>query len=146
MRTREAERAGLRGLGPPPPGWALLPATMAFWAWVGVAGILGDRIRFGATVTARLPWSSPVLAAVALALVVGLPMTWATALTAAGSRHARPVLLAAGLLLAGWIVVQVVVIRTFHWLQPVCLVWAAVAMAAAVAPVGGATGRRERGW
>jgi hypothetical protein len=56
-----------------------------------------------------------------LLLVVAVPMT--AAATAAVMRVPRgpDALVVAGLLLVGWIAVQVPVVRVFSWLQPVCL-------------------------
>jgi hypothetical protein len=42
-------------------------------------------------------------------------------------------LVLAGILLAGWILVEVVVVRAYFWLQPACLVYGVVVAACGVA-------------
>jgi hypothetical protein len=103
-----------------------LAALMAVWAWAGAVGVAVGGIDFGAEITARLPWQSTSLAAAALAVGVAVPMTAAAVLVARRSPAAPTALLAAGLLLAGWIVVQLLFIRTFSWLQPVCFAYGLV--------------------
>jgi hypothetical protein len=68
----------------------------------------------------RLPLHSTVFAGVALAVVVGAPMTLVAVL--GWRRHARTgeAGALAGLLLIGWIAVEVAVVREFSPLQPIC--------------------------
>jgi hypothetical protein len=99
-------------------------------AFAGAAGLAVGSIDFGATITARLPFGSPVLAGVALATVVGVSMAIGAWQAWRGNERADVTALAAGLLLVGWIVVEVSVIRAFSWLQPTLLA-CGVAIAAA---------------
>ncbi|MFC7615412.1 hypothetical protein ACFQV2_19800 [Actinokineospora soli] len=110
LRTRR----GKEGLG------GALAGLMAVWAFAGVIGVYGGGVDFGPVVTARLPWESPVLAGTALLLAVAVPMSVAAGLVWRRSRSGPVALLAAGLLLVAWILVQILFIRTFSWLQPVC--------------------------
>ena len=96
---------------------------MACGAIAGGFGLITGSIDFGATVNSRLPYDSPVLAGLALFLVVAVPMSFAAVAVAAGWSGADRALQLAGLLLVGWIGVEVVVIRTYSWLQPACALW-----------------------
>jgi hypothetical protein len=98
-----------------------LTALVAVWAYAGAVGIIGGGIDFGPTVNDRLPWQSTALAGVALLLGVAVPMTLAAVAVWRGTPHAASAAVLAGLMLVGWIVVQLAVIRTFSWLQPVCV-------------------------
>lgn len=76
----------------------------------------------GHTITARLPFQSTALGGLTLALSVVIPMA-ATALWAgAGHPRAGEVAMLAGVLLLCFIGVQLMVIRTFTWIQPVMVV------------------------
>jgi hypothetical protein len=84
---------------------------------------LGDRVRDG------LPWDSPVLAGASLLAVVGLPMLLAAWAGARANPATGKLTMLAGGLLIGWIVVQLVVLVTFSWLQPLCLLSGVVLVA-----------------
>jgi hypothetical protein len=102
---------------------------MALAAVAGVVGLAGGGINFGPAINAHLPWHSPAVGAAALAVVVAVPM--AAAIVAGWQRSSRAGEAAsiAGLALIGWIVVEIAVIRTFSWLQPVCLGYGAGVLA-----------------
>ena len=86
-------------------------------AFAGAIGVIGGGTGFGTEIEQRLPWDSPVMAGVALALVVGVPtLAAAYALWRSLPRAALTTLIA-GVMLVAWIAVQVVVIREFHVLQ-----------------------------
>lgn len=99
---------------------------MAVAGYAGVLGLVGGGIDFGPTITNRLPFDSPMLAGVALLLVVAIPMTAAGLAAWRNSPYCGNAAMAAGWLLIGWIVVEVAVIRTYSWMQPVCLAYGAV--------------------
>jgi hypothetical protein len=84
----------------------------------GAVALATGFMDMGTAVDARFPFHSTVLAGVALALVVAVPMAVAAYLSWTGSVHAAEAAMAAGALLVGWIAVQLVIIRTFSWLQP----------------------------
>jgi hypothetical protein len=88
-------------------------------AYGGVLGFLSGAIDMGPEITSRFPFASPVLAGTALLVVVAVPTTVAAVAAWWGSPRAGDLTAAAGLLLVGWIVVQVLVIREFSWFQPV---------------------------
>ncbi|SFR02046.1 hypothetical protein SAMN04488564_10239 [Lentzea waywayandensis] len=114
------------------PLWiGVLPGVVALSAWAGAAGTAAGAVDFGSAVVSRLPFHSNVVAAVALVLIVALPMTFAAWLCLRNHPQWRIAVAAAGALLIGWIAVQLVVIRTFSWLQPImALAGAAVLMSA----------------
>lgn len=93
---------------------------MAVGAYAGAVGILGGGLDLGQRVTDRLPWESTAVAGAALLACVALPMTGAAVLVWRRSPRASAALAVAGALLAGWIVVQLAIVQTFSWLQPVC--------------------------
>lgn len=105
---------------------AALAAVMAVGAAAGTIGLWSGSVDFGEEITARLPWGSPLLAGAALLLVVAVPMAVAAVTSWRGDPRAPQRLLVAGLLLVGWIVVEVAFIRSFSWLQPVCAAWGAL--------------------
>ena len=110
MRTTERTRRH--------PWLALGAGVVSVSALGGAVTLATGSMALGATVEARFPFHSTVLAGFALALVVALPMAVAAYLSWTGSAHAAETAMAAGALLVGWIAVQLVVIRTFSWLQP----------------------------
>ncbi|MFJ5993135.1 hypothetical protein [Lentzea sp. NPDC092896] len=101
------------------PWITLFIAAIAVSAWAGVAGLGTGTVELGPVVTARLPFHSSTVAATALSLVVALPMSLAAWLCGANRPQWRFAAAGAGALLVGWILVQVTIIRTFSWLQPV---------------------------
>ncbi|MFD7659668.1 hypothetical protein ACFV4N_37320 [Actinosynnema sp. NPDC059797] len=92
---------------------------VALNAIAGSIGFLGGGIDMGPAITARFPWHSPVVAGISLLLAIGVPMTAVVVLALRRDRRWSGAAVIAGLLLITWIVVQVVVIRTFSWMQPV---------------------------
>lgn len=100
----------------------LLTALTALLAFAGAIGLVGGGTDFGETVNSRLPLNSPVLAGVALAVFVGVPMAVAAwFLYRRSDDDAVWVSVAAGGWLIGWIVVQLLVIRTFSFMQAACV-------------------------
>ena len=67
---------------------------------------------------ARLPFHSPVAGGIALALVVGVPFATVAALAFRGDDRAELASLVAGLLLVGWIAVELLWVRELSFLQP----------------------------
>ncbi|HVV19033.1 MAG TPA: hypothetical protein VHF06_06320 [Pseudonocardiaceae bacterium] len=96
---------------------ALVTGLTSVSAAAGAIGLITGTLELGATVTSRLPLQSPVLAGLALALVVAVP-TAVVAYLATKNRdgHAAAASVA-GLMLIGWIAVEAAVIQEFSWLQ-----------------------------
>jgi len=115
---------------PPEPGarrprrrWLLgaIAAVNALAAWIGMVGLLGGWLTFGTVVTERLPFSSPEVAGLALGAMVAVPSTVLAAVAFMGDDRWSPMAVGVGASLIFWILVQVVVIRTFSAFQPICL-------------------------
>jgi hypothetical protein len=110
VRTRETpHRAWL----------AVLAGFVAVSAYGGAAGLMSGWLRIDSATSSRLPWHSPVFAGIALACVVAVPATVVAVLARRRRPRARDAAALAGLLLTGWIVVEVAVIRQFSPLQAV---------------------------
>lgn len=127
QRTREPVHA-TTGPRPSPRDVAVVSGLMCLAALAGVVGLAGGGIDFGPEITARLPAASPVLAAVALGVVVALPMGAAAVAGWRRSPWTADLAVLAGGALIGWIVVQVAVVRGFSWLQPACAVYGVVVL------------------
>ncbi|MFE6922433.1 hypothetical protein ACFVAV_15435 [Nocardia sp. NPDC057663] len=111
----------------------LIAGLLATWALAGALGLIIGALTLGPEAQDRLPWQSPILAGVSLALVVGLPMT-VVALTATHRDPRTPqTTMAAACALIVWILLQLLVLRELSWVQPVCVILA-VAVAALGAP------------
>ncbi|GGN81111.1 hypothetical protein [Nocardia rhizosphaerihabitans] len=114
----------------------LFAGLLATWAFAGSLGLITGALSLGPAAESRLPWHSPILAGVLLALVVGLPMT-VVALTAThNDPAAAQTTLAAAYLLIGWVLAQLLILREFSWLQPVCVVSAVTVAALGAPPLG----------
>jgi fermentation-respiration switch protein FrsA (DUF1100 family) len=111
MSSHKERRTGLAGSA----------AINAVAAWAGAVGLATGGIDLGEQANQRLPFDSLRLAGVALAVIVAVPLTalaWS-----AWTRSARTddVALITGMLIIGWIVVQIVVLSTFSLFQPAYL-------------------------
>ena len=102
---------------------AVLDAVMAVAAWVGVVLLVTGASGMSADVVSRMPLGSSALGGAALMFAVALPMSVAAVLAFRGGPYAAEMTLVSGLLLVGWIVVELSVIRTVSWLQPICAVY-----------------------
>jgi hypothetical protein len=83
---------------------------------------VSGALDFGRSITDRLPFDSPNLAGLALAATVGFPFTVLTVLAGRNDPRTNGAAISAGVVLIGWIVVQVAVIRSFSILQPICVI------------------------
>ena len=111
-------------------------------AWAGGIALATGGIDLGGEIDERLPFDSPVLAGLALVLVVAVPLTALTWSSFVDDGPTDELALVAGLALIGWICVQVVVIQTFSWFQPFYL---GVGVVLVVASHRVALGPRARG-
>lgn len=115
-------------------GIAVVSGFVAFWAYAGAVGLAGGGADPRGELTPHLPFQSPVLAAIALAVVIGVPMTYATVGAIADRGDAALATIGSGLLLIAWVAVQPFVIDQVYWLQPVCgvlgliVVWLGIAL------------------
>jgi hypothetical protein len=92
---------------------------VAVSAYGGAGGLISGWLRLGSPMTARLPFHSPVFAGLALACVVAVPATVVAVLAWRGQPRDRDAAALAGVLLTGWIIVEVAVVRQFSPLQVV---------------------------
>lgn len=96
----------------------LLTALTAIAAYAGAVGLIGGGTDFGPAINEKLPWQSPVLTGVALAVLVAVPLTVATWQMWRVPQAAWPTIaIIAGLWLIAWIVLQLLVIGAVHPLQ-----------------------------
>ena len=103
------------------PWLAAFAAVNAVAAWGGAVALMSGGIDFGDRLNQRLPFQSLVLAGLALAAVVAIPLTALAWSAWVGSARTGEVALVAGLLLIGWIAVQVVVLRSLSLFHPTYL-------------------------
>ena len=110
----------------------------ALSAWFGVLGLVGGSLSFGEELNQRLPFDSLVLAGLALAAVVAIPSTVLAVLAWRGDPRTPFATTALGVLLIGWIVVQLLFLQSFSFFQPL---YAAIGLAFLV--IGRRSARRE---
>ncbi|HVV29847.1 MAG TPA: hypothetical protein VHC41_03110 [Mycobacteriales bacterium] len=102
----------------PRPWLATGTGLVAVLAFAGGAGLITGVPGLGPEVTARLPFGSTLFAGLALAMVVGVPMTVVAYLGARGAARTSVAAGIAGSMLIGWIAVEIGFVRTYSWLQP----------------------------
>src|SRR6266568_3622701 len=92
---------------------------IALSAYCGSIGLISGLLPVNASLAERLPFHSPVFGGIALALVVGLPASFVAALSWRGHARTPDAGALAGLLLVGWIAVELAIAREFSALQVV---------------------------
>lgn len=98
-----------------------LAAFLAFHAAAAVGGAVSlaiGAIDLGSALNARLPFASPVLGGLALLAFVAVPLGLTAGSAWRGEAETADLLVGTGLLLVGWIVVQLAFIRSFSWFHP----------------------------
>lgn len=110
----------------------VLEILLAVGAYFGAFGLVVEGVDMGEA-TARLPFGSMVFAGVALGLINGVLPT----VVVVGALRNRPWAtlghLVVGVVLMGWIVVQVAILGPpVHWLQILYFIWGAVLLALAL--------------
>jgi hypothetical protein len=101
------------------PKLACFAAFVATSAFGGAAGLVTGALDFGARVNQRLPFGSPVFAALALSATVGIPSTALAIRAGRGDDRTATAARVAGWLLIAWIAIEVAFIREFSFLQVV---------------------------
>lgn len=99
-------------------GLAATAALIAVSAYGGALGLIAGFLDLGPTVTGRLPMHSPVLGGIALTVIVAVPCTTLAWLAARADQRAGAVAIAVGVLLIGWILVELTFIRELSFLHP----------------------------
>lgn len=97
---------------------AVLAALVAISAYGGAIGLAGGGLSIGSDLEARLPWGSPVLGGIALAMLVGMPFTVLAGAAWRGTRRTNETAMGAGALLVGWIAVELAFIRELSIFHP----------------------------
>ena len=101
-------------------------------ALAGAWGLMSGFIDLGPTVTSRLPWGSPLLAGIALGLLVALPNALLVAVAARQGRHIGLAGMLVGAAMVVWIAVELAYIRDLGFFHPLyvavglVMVWAGV--------------------
>ena len=102
-------------------GLAVFAAINALAAWGGAIGLVTGTLGLGG-IEERLPFESTVLAGIALAVVVACPLTLLAWAAWTGSDSTGSLALVTGAMIIGWIVVQILILRTFSPFQPAYLI------------------------
>lgn len=111
-------------------GLAVFAGLIAFSAYGGALGLTLGFIDLGARINDRLPLGSPVLGGFALALVVAVPSTVLAWWAWRGDPRTDLAAVVTGVLVIGWIVVELAFIRELSFLHPTyvlvgaALIWA----------------------
>ncbi|TNC24825.1 hypothetical protein [Amycolatopsis alkalitolerans] len=101
------------------PWLASFTGLIAILAFAGAVSLMTGVIALGTEVEARIPFHSPVLAGIALAVIVGVPMSDVCYLAMRPDSRTAVAAVVAGALLIGWIVAEIAYTQTYSWLQPV---------------------------
>ena len=120
---------------------ALFAGVNAVAAWGGALGLISGALSFGDDLDARLPFDSLVLAGMALGLLVAVPLTTLTVAAWVGDPRTDTLSTMVGVVLIGWIGIQVVVLHAFSWFHPIYLV-----VGATFVFLGGRLGPRAHGY
>lgn len=100
----------------------LITGITAISALAGAVGLLTGTLGLDRVTVSRFPWHSSMIAGFALVAVVAVPMAAAGLLAMRDDPRQGLVARVAGVLLIGWIAVELAVIREFSWLQVVFVV------------------------
>ena len=95
----------------------LVACANAVAALAGAVSLAVGWLSLGDQLTGRLPWGSPVLGGVALAVLVGLPNLVLAALALRHDARTAAGAVAVGAGLVAWIVVEVAFLRVVEGLQ-----------------------------
>ena len=97
----------------------MLSGCTAILAVGGAIGLATGGMPLDQPAMSRMPWHSTAVAAVALLLVVAVPMTVSAALAHRDHPMWGRSAVLAGALLVGWIAVEIAIIRELSWLQAI---------------------------
>jgi hypothetical protein len=111
-KSRPVHRLGLAGAA----------FATASGAWVGAAGLAFGFLDLGHQLDNRLPFDSPTFGAAALTAVVAVPFSLLGTLAWHADRRSGIVEAVDGVLLMGWILVELAVLRSISVLQPIYFV------------------------
>jgi hypothetical protein len=100
-------------------GLTCFAAFIAISAFGGAVGLVTGSLDLGPELNERLPFDSPVIAAAALAVVVGIPSTVVMIRSWRGDTGTAAAARVAGWLLIAWIAIEIAFIHEFSILQAV---------------------------
>jgi 4-amino-4-deoxy-L-arabinose transferase-like glycosyltransferase len=100
---------------------AVAALAVAVSAWAGAVGLIVGFLSIGTELNQRLPAHSPVVGGIALAVVVAAPYTVLGLLAWRGDRATPGAAVLAGVVLMGWIVVELIFIRSISFFHPTFL-------------------------
>jgi hypothetical protein len=100
-------------------GLAVYASLVALSAYGGLVGLATGALDLGPTLNRRLPFHSPVFGALALGALVAIPATALALQALRGDERIAATARFAGIVLIGWIAVELAFIRQFSWLQPI---------------------------
>ncbi len=101
------------------PSLTVAALTVAASAYAGAFGLATGTLSLGDRLDGRLPLSSPVLAGVALLLLIAVPFTVLASRAWSDDQRAGATSMVAGFVTVGWVAVQLAFIREFSFFQPV---------------------------
>jgi hypothetical protein len=113
----------------------ILAALTAVSAYGGAAGLVSGFLATDATLDSRLPFASPVFGGIALACIVGVPSTVLAARAHEHGKRFGRTAVVVGVLLIGWIGVELAFIRELSFFHPIYAAIGAVFVAAGVADI-----------
>ncbi len=99
-------------------GLAWLAGLVALSAYAGAVGLAFGFLDLGTQVTARLPFASPVLGGFALTVIVAAPSTVLAWWAWRGDRRTDRAAVVTGVLVIGWIVVELAFIKELSFFHP----------------------------
>jgi hypothetical protein len=111
-------------------GLAWFAGLVALSACAGALGLAFGFLDLGTQVTARLPFGSPVLGGLALAVIVAVPSTVLARWAWRGDPRTDLAAVVTGVLVIGWIVVELAFIKELSFFHPTyvvvgaALIWA----------------------
>jgi hypothetical protein len=111
LAARRSIRVSRRGL-------AAFAGVIALSAYLGALGLILGFLNLGAVVAGRLPWHSPVFGGLALAALVAMPCTVLAWFAAQGDRRTDAASVIVGVLIIGWILVELAFIRQLSMFHP----------------------------
>jgi uncharacterized membrane protein len=99
-------------------GVAVLALTNVVAALGGAVGLATGTLALGDDLNERLPFASPVLGGIALAMIVAVPFAVSALAAWRGDPRADLATAVAGVVLIGWIVVQLAFLRSVSFFHP----------------------------
>lgn len=97
---------------------AVAAMVVAISAYGGTIGLATGGLSLGETLNDRLPWHSPVLGGLALGVIVGVPFTVLAIWAWRGDPRTGTGSLVIGVVLVGWLLVELAFIRELSFFHP----------------------------